>query len=318
MVPKYLSKAHFPFQMIFRKAKMTPQLDHAYPDEFQCDAYREANHDLAGFTAEQLAVHYERHGRDEGRAGNRLVNRDDFISLIPSNAKVLEIGPYLSPVARGSKVAYADYLSTGELQRRAEIEGHDPSLVPQISHILSKRPLGEIDADFDIVVSSHCIEHQPNFVKHIQDVERLIRSRHGSYFVLVPDKWFCFDHFLPESSIAQVLHAYFESRSVHWLQAIIEHRALTVHNDAKLHWATRPEKLEIDSVKVASAIKEWQESGGQYIDVHAWYFTPASFVGIITLLTKLQLTKLKVDRIYPTRRNNNEFWAILNSSDDPN
>lgn len=294
---------------------MTSQL--GYPDEFQCDAYREANHDLAGFNDEQLALHYERHGRDEGRAGNRLLTRDEFISLIPASATVLEIGPYLSPVARGSNVAYADYLSTGELRRRAQIEGHDPSFAPYISHVLSERPLGEINTDFDIVVSSHCIEHQPNFVKHLQDVERLIRSRRGSYFVLAPDKRFCFDHFLPESSIAQVLHAYFEPRTAHRLQAIVEHRALTVHNDAKLHWTTRPEKLEIDAVKIASAIKEWQDSGGQYIDVHAWYFTPASFVGIITLLNKLQLTKLRVDRIYPTRRNNNEFWAILKASDDP-
>ena len=48
-------------------------------------------------------------------------------------------------------------------------------------------------------VSSHCIEHQIELVRHLKAVSRLL-SPLGVYLMLVPDYCFCFDHFQTAST----------------------------------------------------------------------------------------------------------------------
>ncbi len=96
------------------------------------------------------------------------------------------------------------------------------------------------------------------------------------------------------------------------MKSIIEHRPLITHNNSAEHWKNKIlRKPDIDPQKILRSINEWKKSDGKYIDVHAWYFTPDSFADIIYLLREVGLIKFNVDRIYPTRRPRNEFWAIL-------
>jgi hypothetical protein len=67
----------------------------------------------------------------------------------------------------------------------------------------------------------------------------------------------------------------------------------------------------VDPAMVAAAVSEWQQAAGQYLDVHAWYFTPDSFEINVGLLNRLGFTRFGVERIYPTRFGAGEFWAIL-------
>ena len=69
---------------------------------------------------------------------------------------------------------------------------------------------------FDYVISSYCIEHQPDLIKHLQDFEHVLQPG-GFYFVLAPDKRYCHDHFMQESTIAEVNGAQQERRTVHHL-----------------------------------------------------------------------------------------------------
>lgn len=285
------------------------------PPLFDPSAYRCLHQDLAKFNDNELIEHYLKYGRAEGRTSNFLRDRKSFSSLITSDVEALEIGPFASPLLNGKNVWYCDVLDQDELVKRAKEIGINPDSVPRIDYKLGPLFLDEISRQFDAILSSHSIEHQPDLILHLNQIERKLRID-GRYFALIPDKRYCFDREIAPSTIAEVIQAYEEKRSTHALRSVIEHRALTVHNDCTKHWAeTKRPRHTISSNKVLKAIEEWRSANGGYIDVHAWYFTPESFLQIVELLNGLGLTTLKVEQIYPTRRNANEFWAILKNGE---
>jgi hypothetical protein len=283
----------------------------ALPREFEVDIYRSLNVDLTNLSDEQAVEHYKRHGREEGRTANQIQDRDAFAALIPETASVLEIGPFCHPMKRGPNVFYADILCHEELVARAASEGFDPAGVPPIHYVLRTDNLSTIDRRFDVVFSSHNVEHQPDLVYHLQQVEKILYPA-GVYFLRIPDKRYCFDHFIPESNLAEVISAHRERRLVHSLRSVIEHRALTTHNDNNRHWQNdHGDRFERLKERIEGALLEFDMSQGGYIDVHAWYFTPDSYGEIISGLWQLGFSKFQVCRIYPTRRGAIEFWAIL-------
>jgi SAM-dependent methyltransferase len=290
---------------------MTPAWD--FPPEFDPGFYRAMVPDLAGATDAQLLAHYETTGRDFGVPGNRLTDRGEFASLVTAANSVLEIGPFAAPLLRGTPVRYCDVLDTAQLRERAASLGMDPALVPEVHYRMGDGLLDDVPDRFEAILGSHSIEHQPDLVGHLQQVERRLLPG-GRYFLLVPDHRYTFDRQIPASTIAEVLQAHEEGRRVHTLRSVIEHRALTVHNDPVAHWesplpAARP--TPPDAEAVTRAVEEFHDADGGYIDVHAWYFTPDSFAGIVGVLHRMGLIGLEIDRLYPPRRFTPEFWAIL-------
>ena len=245
-----------------------------------------------------------------------VADRNAFVGLIPLTNSVLEIGPFAQPVLRGPHVRYVDVLSTEDLRKRARALGMDETKVPNIGWVSNGSDLSVVNDTFDAVVSSHAIEHQPDFVGHLNQVADLLKPN-GSYYLLVPDHRYCFDHFLTPSTVAQVLGAHLENRTVHSLSSVVEHRALTTHNDPARHWAgDHGDHNENRASRIASAIQEISDANGAYIDVHAWYFTPRSFREVITDLSATKHISFSVQRMFPTRPNSNEFWAILQKHAD--
>jgi SAM-dependent methyltransferase len=287
------------------------------PFEFEASSYRANYSDLAGLSDTDLQAHYIQFGRSEGRISNCLASREDFIRVIDPKLVALEIGPFNNPLLIGNGVVYCDVLDQKGLQNRAKQYGLNVDRTPDIKYVLSDKGLDAIHDCFDVVLSSHCIEHQTDLITHLKQIERLISSRKGKYFLLVPDKRYCFDRNIAESTVAEVIDA-FESRRVrHPLRSVIEHRALTIHNDSLTHWQSRtntsvvPAPVSPDAIR--AAIHEWREANGKYVDVHAWYFTPDSFRQIVILLNQLDYLSLTIEELYPTRYGSNEFWAVLKS-----
>ena len=169
---------------------------------------------------------------------------------------MLEIGPFAHPMMRGEHVDHLDVLPTEALRARAVSLGMDPGGVPDIRWVSSGGDLSVVTERYDAVVSSHAIEHQPDLIRHLQQVEALLRPG-GSYYLLIPDHRYCFDHFLVPSTTAQVIGAHVERRSVHTAASVIEHRALTTHNDPVRHWAgDHGDPLADRAVRIDGALKE--------------------------------------------------------------
>jgi SAM-dependent methyltransferase len=281
------------------------------PDTVEPGVYRAFAPDLAGLDDAALLAHYAAFGQSEGRQANRLATRADFIGLIPTDASALEIGPFYSPLLAGPNAYFFDVLSQTALIARARSLGVENPNVPVIDYISPTGDLAVIDRTFQSVISSHCIEHQPDLVAHLQQVTRLLQTG-GRYFLLIPDKRYCFDTFIAETTIAEVLEAHHSQRKTHLLKSVIEHRAMTTHNDHVRHWqGDHGNRTDNQDARIAAALKEYQEAAGGYIDVHAWYFTPGNIADILGTLRRLGYIGLDVERVYPTRQSSNEFWMVL-------
>ena len=247
------------------------------------------------------------------KKGCYLKSRDDFVHLIQSYGEVdiLEIGPLNRPMLLGPKISYFDLLPTQLLREKSIREGLDPSGVPEINFWNEVGDLRVISRDFFGVVSAHCIEHQPDLINHLSQVENLLRTD-GRYFVVMPDHRYCFDHFIAPSKLTEIVRANRESRRVPDLYSVIEHRALTCHNDPVLHWNEKSGVALVDlKRRWQLAEDEFNSAAGRYIDVHVWQFSPESFRDILNGLFILGLTNFEVEELFPTPENDLEFFCVL-------
>jgi len=241
--------------------------------------------------------------------GKKMI-RNKFIHSIPQHSSILELGPFFKPICTGKNVKYFDILTQEELVQRAKNITTEDNIrnIPFIDYVSPTGDLAIIHGRFDAVISSHVIEHQLDLIDHLQKVSNLLIPG-GSYYLFIPDKRYCFDHFNNASSIADIIQAHLDKKQKHSLKSVIEHRALTTHNIASKHWRGDHGKLENTSQKIKAAMEEYHT--GAYIDVHAWCFTPDSFAEIVTLLEQMDYIDLAINKIYPTPYKSLEFYVKL-------
>lgn len=249
---------------------------------------------------------------EAGAAVQRLfqpsLTRAEFIRSIPTEGLILEIGPGSAPVVRGQNVRYFDVKDQSQLIDRARVSSEDETGCPHIDYKSETADLGIIDERFDAIVSSHSIEHQPDLVRHLQSVAGLLNPG-GRYFLAVPDKRFCFDHFAKLSEPRDAEMAFQERRGNHPPSTVKDHYRRHTHNSPLRHWVGvhgkpgvlgQPENLEAMLADAAA---------GRYVDAHAWAFTPKAFAEIVEATEKLH--GLRVESISPTRFGSLEFFAVL-------
>ena len=284
-----------------------------FPEEFEPQFYRASYRDLGHISDADLRNHYNQYGVAEGRIASPAATRRGLMALIPPRASVLEIGPFCNPAIEGQNVRYFDVLNQSQLIARAKEIGLPFTNCPDIDYVSPVGDLSIVRDRFDFVVACHCLEHQPDLIRHLTDVERVLNGR-GMYFVVVPDKRYSFDFFLPESTIADILDASTRRLSVHSLRSILEHRALITHNDVAAHWRGEHGNTRgsVDAgASILTALAEYETANGAYIDVHAWKFTPQGFRILLRDIFMLDFTHLKTIRVYNTVLNSSEFCAVL-------
>jgi SAM-dependent methyltransferase len=275
--------------------------------------YRAHYPDVQALTDEQLFEHFHSRGKHEGRIGTPRSLRGAPTNLLNTAGDALEIGPGLTPIISGPQVKYFDVRSEQDICAQLEAEGFT---LPDPMHIHFVSPTADLSivtGTYDVVASSHCIEHHPDLVQHLKDVERLMKPG-ARYVNFIPDKRYCFDHFVAETSLADVLQAHAECRKIHNLGSLIENRALATHNDAVRHWNGDHEDPDYRSsivAKAQDAVRVFVDSNGAYVDCHAWQFTPDSFHFIVDSLADMGLSPLRVGEVYCTVRDCNEFLAVL-------
>lgn len=288
------------------------------PPEVEPEFYRLLHSELKDKTDDEIIAHFHENGKAAGAVGSPAAHRSGFVKTLPPDADVLEIGPFTKAAVIGPKVKYFDVLTKEALLERAEKLGFPTDRVVGIDYV---SPVGDLsivpDSSFDCAFSSHCIEHQPDLVRHLRHVARILREG-GRYYLIIPDKRYCFDHFLEASSAEKVVEAYEDKRTVHTVTSVFEHHALTTHSDPIGHWSgwhTDPNEGEFRS-RTAHALRLVEEAKGGYIDVHAWQFTPDSFRALMPELKNLGLIELEIERVYDTVWSQYEFMAVLRKTSD--
>lgn len=283
------------------------------PKELDLNFYKNNNSDIKNFSDEQLTKHFFQYGINEGRISN-FMNRQ-FIKNIPIFfGKCIEICPFSTPLIRGNNVKYFDTLSREDLIKIIKEENMNTENIPFIHYVSKNNDLNIINEKFDACFSSHSIENQPDLIKHFKDVSKLLNEG-GYYFVVCYDKRYSFDHFIPNTTLDDVITSNNEKRTFNTLTSVIEHRSLVCHNDPKDHWSGKHGSMYINNNInfFYDAIKEYNNSqiDNKYINVRAWKFTPNTFLEIINNLYNLKYIDMKIEKIYHTLKNSFEFIVVL-------
>ena len=268
-----------------------------------------------------LVNHYINHGIFQGRQISKVATRNGLQNLLEtySSKSILEIGPFTNPIVRGKNVKYFDVGNKEYLIEKATQMSESERLkfsienIPDIDFVDPNGNLSTVNQKFDVIVSSHSIEHQPNLIDHLNKVSSLLNSG-GEYYVNCPDKRYSFDYYNNLTKLIDVVSADIEKRVLHPIRNLFEGSVCITHNNAIDHWMGNHGALpsgEYKLERIKSLAEKISQNRDSYIDVHSWYFTPLNFAMIIKELNSLSLIDIGVAKIYPTVVEKKGFVAIL-------
>lgn len=245
---------------------------------------------------------------------------DPLLRSVGKSAKILEIGGGYNPRFVKSEYANAyhlDHCTTEEL--RSKYAG-DPSVahlggrIQQVDFVADGVPMETVipaGLKFDVVYSSHAIEHQVDLIGHLKSVETLL-VRGGRYIAVIPDYRCCFDVLRFPTVAGDVIAVHLEKHQLHRRKQVFDGfaRTISINPGRKVH---RPDlaaaRFEHKLDSAWKATLECERAGASYVDVHAWVFSPESFELLLIELYMLGLVSLVADFISLTY--GNQFCVAL-------
>jgi hypothetical protein len=255
------------------------------------------------------------------------ISRGTLYSFVPTDKKLLEIGPFAKPQFRSPQydVAYADIMTSEQMavwiEKNEQQEHYDISQIPEKIDILidpRSTPAFNTELKFGAIYSSHNIEHHPDIVNHLLEMASVSLDNSTEFVLAIPDKRYCFDHFQHASSYAEMIGAHLEDRRNNLHTTVLQDYIFRAHNDSKRHWDnehdSNPWHQPITAewiTKIKGIIEDAKKVDTEYVDAHAWKFTPFSFGQAITVLNSLGLQPWRIHAIYDTAPGSNEFYAVL-------
>jgi 2-polyprenyl-3-methyl-5-hydroxy-6-metoxy-1,4-benzoquinol methylase len=223
------------------------------------------------------------------------MNRNEkILKHINKNGIGIEVGPSHRPVAPkrdGYNVHIIDHASKEQLKEKYKLHGVDIDSIEEVDFIWSGETYKQLVGDnvYDFIIASHVIEHTPDFIGFINNCGEILKDD-GVLSLVVPDKRYCFDRFRPLTGLSRIIDAHNSKLNVHSAGSVAEYFLNVVSNGNEIGWHRgSPESYRfIHSVEDArngmlSALNN------QYLDVHAWCFTPSSFRLIINDIFNLGL-----------------------------
>ncbi len=314
------------------------------PPEFDLEYYRRAYPELNTMPDAVLTEHYKHYAVEQGHSACIYDRREYLQKLLLElinkyRLKTLEISPWNRPFLRGDSVKYFDAADSETLcKTSAAASRYDNNVPAKIDFVSPKGDLGVVDENFDIVFSSHVIEHTPDLVEHFKQVSRILNPG-GVYVLIIPDKRYCFDYYNPESTLSEAIDAAVSKRKFPRLVDVINLGFVRTHNNPILHWlgnhgkryGQRDKSLAVnigveisgeffnDEVKdnrrekLLRLIEKYSEASerGEYISTHNWRFTPENFRYIVDMLNDLKFIDLRLYRCCNTVWGRQEFVAVL-------
>lgn len=219
----------------------------------------------------------------------------------------LEIGASYCPVApkkAGYRVEVLDHASAEVLREKYKTQNVDISNIEEVDYVWSGEPLHELTGKtdyYDWIVASHVVEHTPDLVSFLRQCETMLKPG-GLLCLAVPDHRYCFDIFRPVSTPGSVIQAFLEKRNRHTLASVWDHSSMITRKGEQVAWyAGHPgEYLPMHRFDEACSIFSYAQTATEYIDVHNWVFTPASFKLIMLDISTLGYSGLQVCNFFPT------------------
>lgn len=228
-------------------------------------------------------------------------NRSEILrSLFDVNQKGLEIGPSFNPLLRksdGYDVEIVDHLTAEGLREKYKNANVDLSNIEEVDHVSDGGPIsaliGKVRA-FDFCIALHVIEHTVDLVGFLLDCETLLKDD-GVLVLAVPDKRFSFDVLRPVCTTGDVIQAHIEGRKTHSLGKMFDEFVYNSLRDGLPAWGREHggQLKYFRSQQDARAMFEQVQRTKEFVDIHAWQFTPSSFRLVVHDLNKFGFIQLK-------------------------
>lgn len=223
---------------------------------------------------------------------------------------------------KGFNVHILDHATADELRKKYKgHEGHGVKLenIEEVDFVWHGEPYHKLIGNthcYDWIIASHLIEHVPDLISYLQQCEILLKPD-GILSLVIPDKRYCFDYFSSTSSTGDVYDAYEEKRVRPSHGQIFDHFSNAAKRNGNIAWALDGLGGATELLHTISEAKEnlkQSHSSSDYIDVHCWRFTPASFRLLISDLQELGLVNLEVKAEFDTT--GCEFYVALGKKDE--
>jgi predicted SAM-dependent methyltransferase len=237
-----------------------------------------------------------------------LTRIDKIRSLFDTNGFGLEIGPSFSPLvpkSEGFNVEILDHLSKDQLVRKyTDAPNVDLNKIEHVDYISDGGSIFKsigIQNRYDFIVASHVVEHTVDLIQFINDCCRLLKDD-GVLVLAVPDKRFAFDSVRPVTTTGQILQANYEGRVTHTPGQIFDEIAYNITRGGQIGWVDGSRKnLEFFmTLDKALEVFNKQKQANEFIDIHGWQFSPASFRLIMLDLYLMGFVKIKESQFVDT------------------
>jgi hypothetical protein len=244
--------------------------------------------------------------------------RHYLLNTIEKNSKILEIGAGGCPLCNKDthpNYRILDFYSTDEVAQHFVndygLAGAKDTIFPTVDFVCKDGQLANAvgTSRFDLVFSSHAIEHQPCLVNHLQQIDAILADD-GMVAFIVPEKNHTFDVLRQLSTTGEVLTAYHAGRLIPRGAEVFEYYSRHVTLNACRKVTPQDDLSFLNAIHSAyENFKRLLDDNSAYRDIHNWVFTPTSFV-----LIALELYMLGLSPFFPqaiSNVNGNEFLCVL-------
>lgn len=254
----------------------------------------------------------------------KTVSIRPVFDAIDPNATILEIGGGYNPQFTKEKypnVYHLDHATTEELRAKYSIDpnvGHLVHQIQQIDFVGDGRPIEEVipaDLKFDVIFSSHALEHQVDMIGHFQSLEKLLRSQ-GRVIMIIPDYRCCLDALRYPTVVSDAIAVHRRGSSVHQSKQIFEHvtRTITVNPGRRVRaFDLAVAGFNNSFTDGTAAVARSEQPSAAYEDTHAWTFFPPSFELLMLELYMLGYTRFRTSSVSVTY--GNQFCTVLERDD---
>lgn len=282
-----------------------------FPPEIDLEFYKQKY----GIKDDVAAIRDYAPGIAAGKMCSRLCARDEFLKYLSDrfkNKRILEIGPGHTPAFTGENVVYFDVCDREQLIERSKRYNLPVNHVPTKIHYVDPHgDLRVVKEKFDLVFSSHQIEHSVDIIEYFNNIRYLLHDE-GVFACIAPDKRFTFDHFRPLSTFEEAVDQHFNRPGYnHPIQNWLYQLSNKTHNDSKKHWGgEHGTPRGYDYSRLCCDLNAYRHTT-KLIEQHRWIFTADTFRDLCNALKERGLISLELRRLYNVPLNANGFNAIF-------
>lgn len=169
---------------------------------------------------------------------------------------------------------------------------------------------------YDFAIAAQVAQYVPNLCGWFRGIHEVMRPG-GVMNLTIPDKRLTFDINRKESTLGEVVEAYYQDYARPSLRQMFDHTFAASAIDPQRLWqsdvdpATLPRLCGEHALALAhdQARAAWRE--GRYELCHCWVFTPLSFLDLLEGLTRLGLFPFVISQFASTEPGDFEFFVSI-------